>query len=381
MGDEHFSSADPWGIPVEERTAEDTHPEERPEGPVVDELDAEAEPGAAVAGHEAEASPASTESVSEVDTPGHAGAKQGSPPVPSQEPVEWEREPEGHGSPPAKARGFSQMLAAALASIRGKEEEEGLGEDDSHAAADEGDVLEETPVWMIERAPDLEAIDQEETGQVIAQDQEPPFEPDEPTVAVQAVEGIEEASGEPAPESKSEDVDVEGLVAELEVEADVDVVREEPTEVAAEDFSDIFADQDVIELPEESPEVYRELEDLPPPVVAVSAASVAADQEEQVSEAEPTDVIPSADQLVVARPGIEWGSRWKETAQGWVENEEGRSTWRPIVTTASSLSQWDVDTYLGVVAGDGAAPTTQDPSSSIARARGDALQAMLDEAV
>ncbi len=59
-----------------------------------------------------------------------------------------------------------------------------------------------------------------------------------------------------------------------------------------------------------------------------------------------------AAQEAVASPALEWGALWRESAQGWVEDEEGRATWRPIVATTPFLSDWEVDTYLGVVAGE-----------------------------
>jgi uncharacterized protein YbjQ (UPF0145 family) len=77
---------------------------------------------------------------------------------------------------------------------------------------------------------------------------------------------------------------------------------------------------------------------------------------------------------------IEWGSRWQESAQGWVEDDQGRSTWRPIITTSPLLSEWQIDTYLGVVAADmilGSGPI----QTEMAAGRTAAMRALVDEAM
>ena len=53
-----------------------------------------------------------------------------------------------------------------------------------------------------------------------------------------------------------------------------------------------------------------------------------------------------------------WGALWRQSAQGWVEDPAGRAVWRPIVTTSATLSEWEVDTYLGLVTGDWRSPAT-----------------------
>jgi len=47
--------------------------------------------------------------------------------------------------------------------------------------------------------------------------------------------------------------------------------------------------------------------------------------------------------------GTTWGSQWENSAQGWVAEQ-----WRPVVTTTSGFPAWEVDTYLGVIAGEAA---------------------------
>ncbi|MFQ5516745.1 MAG: heavy metal-binding domain-containing protein [Acidimicrobiia bacterium] len=52
--------------------------------------------------------------------------------------------------------------------------------------------------------------------------------------------------------------------------------------------------------------------------------------------------------------GAGWGATWRWAAQGWVDDDSGRPQWRPVVTTTTELAKWDVDTYLGIVAGEAA---------------------------
>ena len=90
---------------------------------------------------------------------------------------------------------------------------------------------------------------------------------------------------------------------------------------------------------------------------------------ETLSEPEPDAGVP-----------IEWGSRWQESAQGWVEDDQGRSTWRPIVTTSPLLSEWQIDTYLGVVSADvvlGSGPI----ESEMATGRTSAMRNLVGEAM
>ncbi len=78
---------------------------------------------------------------------------------------------------------------------------------------------------------------------------------------------------------------------------------------------------------------------------------------------------------------VEWGARWHESAQGWVEDASGQATWRPIVTTASSLSEWEVDTYLGIVVGDAPVSTGAPMDTAMALSRQHAIRLMVDEAL
>jgi uncharacterized protein YbjQ (UPF0145 family) len=80
---------------------------------------------------------------------------------------------------------------------------------------------------------------------------------------------------------------------------------------------------------------------------------------------------------------VTWGARYREAQQGWVDDEEGRSTWRPIVTSGESVSGWELDTYLGLVSGDvSVAPEgTENLPVGVSAAREDAVRQMLDDAL
>ncbi len=121
------------------------------------------------------------------------------------------------------------------------------------------------------------------------------------------------------------------------------------------------------DVPVEEPAAEMAHEPMPEIEIAEpDAGEPASEVEESVSEIEPEPV--------------EWGSRWQESAQGWVEDEQGRSTWRPIVTTSPLLSEWKIDTYLGVVTADvvlGAGPI----ETEMAGGRTAAMRAIINDAM
>ncbi len=80
---------------------------------------------------------------------------------------------------------------------------------------------------------------------------------------------------------------------------------------------------------------------------------------------------------------VEWGTRYREAHQGWVEDDDGRSTWRPIVTSGESVAGWEIDIYLGLVSGDVTiGPVMSDEvAGDVAAARDAAVRRMLDEAL
>ncbi len=75
-----------------------------------------------------------------------------------------------------------------------------------------------------------------------------------------------------------------------------------------------------------------------------------------------------------------WGALWRQSAQGWVEDPAGRAVWRPIVTTSATLSEWEVDTYLGLVTGE-LAVSVDNLEGGLRSARQDAVERMVDDAL
>jgi len=94
-------------------------------------------------------------------------------------------------------------------------------------------------------------------------------------------------------------------------------------------------------------------------------------------------------------PAPEWGDLWRESVQGWVRQTDGTKVWRPIVTTTTSVPNWEIDTNLGMVTGEsacdldagrlGALLESESGSESLRRElandRGMAQEAMVREAV
>ncbi len=82
--------------------------------------------------------------------------------------------------------------------------------------------------------------------------------------------------------------------------------------------------------------------------------------------------------------GREWGSTWRWTAQGWVDQDLGIPRWRPVVTTTTDFPEWQVDTYLGVVAGEAAVVVVEEPSllgRALDEGRAVAMRGLTDAAV
>lgn len=184
-----------------------------------------------------------------------------------------------------------------------------------------------------------------------------------------------------------------------EVEADepvADAAPEEPVdeqEPAAAEWSTEEPVQPVGEhAPEENipirltGEVGKEEEEGDTTPAAYSQLAAAAGTDERESPIEPS-----------VAPAVEWGALWRESAQGWVEDESGQATWRPIVTTTPVLSDWEVDTYLGVVAGEAMVPVNVKElagglrtvaggrgggyEKELGRSRAAAVRSMVEEAV
>lgn len=138
-------------------------------------------------------------------------------------------------------------------------------------------------------------------------------------------------------------------------------------EVLAEDLSPIEAEwgesddaptEDAIDVPISTlptPSVYQELEDLPP-TVEESAFALSTEGD------------------------VAWGARWDESAQGWIETEDGKTAWRPIITTGATVAGWKIETYLGVVTGDAVISGDVEAADLVA-ARDDAVAAATKSAM
>lgn len=65
-------------------------------------------------------------------------------------------------------------------------------------------------------------------------------------------------------------------------------------------------------------------------------------------------------EMAVIQPGVqehpapEWGDLWRNSVQGWARQADGTKVWRPIVTTTTSVPNWEIDTNLGMVTGESA---------------------------
>jgi uncharacterized protein YbjQ (UPF0145 family) len=57
---------------------------------------------------------------------------------------------------------------------------------------------------------------------------------------------------------------------------------------------------------------------------------------------------------IADHPAPHWGDLWRESVQGWVRSADGTKVWRPIVTTTTSVPNWDIDSNLGMVTGESA---------------------------
>ncbi len=95
------------------------------------------------------------------------------------------------------------------------------------------------------------------------------------------------------------------------------------------------------------------------------------------------------------RPVPEWGEQWRDSVQGWVRIDDGAKVWRPIVTTTTTVPNWEIDTNLGIVTGESACAVESEGLGTLVgsvdgndairkileRDRGLAQEAMVREAV
>ncbi len=205
----------------------------------------------------------------------------------------------------------------------------------------------------------------------------------------------EDVAEQAEPEVDQPETDVDGLdVSDLNVpetdESAMDLSGDALAELGAHDVEipDLDAPaEDSVDLVDSEPEASEPDESEP-----VDPGSY--EQDEEAASPEGASAMAGAatvgvfDELgdvsagsMLSGEGEAWGSRWKEAAQGWVEDESGASTWRPIITTSPTLSEWDVDTYLGVVIGDTATDSDSITPADVAAAREESTRHMVDEAL
>ncbi|MEE9534644.1 MAG: heavy metal-binding domain-containing protein [Acidimicrobiia bacterium] len=106
-----------------------------------------------------------------------------------------------------------------------------------------------------------------------------------------------------------------------------------------------------------TPSEYAEAADSATAALTQAIASRPTTEEEWISvEPEaPGSQLP-AEKLAPARPqpAPEWGEQWRDAIQGWVRIGDGAKVWRPIVTTTTTVPNWEIDTNLGIVTGESA---------------------------
>lgn len=235
-----------------------------------------------------------------------------------------------------------------------------------------GDAIEEDTGSTDQSADAADEVATTDSEWAVFEYADEPSEPDAPVFGV--------TFGKDRPESAPEEVgDLEAadlVEDEIDTQDLTDIAEDEPegpgVEAYSVDFNSTEADAFVTAEPAAVEEPAMPIEAIAEAAPAFDSPAVPAPEE---AFAEST-AVPAASETAP----IEWGSRWQESAQGWVEDEQGRSTWRPIVTTSPILSEWQIDTYLGVVAADvvlGSGPIEVEMTSR----RTAAMRALVDEAM
>jgi uncharacterized protein YbjQ (UPF0145 family) len=443
-------SSDPWGLPAEPEGPAQWPEEERPEEQDPAEVVPEEETPHEEAPEE-ETPPTPPERTED----GWSHAEEQARP----EAVEPEDTVEGPAEESAIRRGpLSQALAAAQSvitslggppTVRTEESPEEEQESAPSETPSPHDLPDEPPPWMEGEAQTETEMEEEEEEEeeIVLLPQEGVFEDRElaeddylheaeagAPVVDDTDELVIELSQTEAEEEEGEEEIVllpqEGVFEDRELAED-DHLHEakagapvvDDTDELVRELSELAEDKVVEEIEVDTIAV-TEVEPLPEPLEPAAEEAMAEEGEGTRAEEEPepaapevageeADTTPAAYTELAASlggtepreeaassmaPAVEWGALWRESAQGWVEDDEGGATWRPIVATTPLLSDWEVDTYLGVVAGETAigAHAGKDFTSGIrslvgtrsssyekdlARGRAGALRSMVDEAV
>jgi hypothetical protein len=186
---------------------------------------------------------------------------------------------------------------------------------------------------------------------------EPTIEPDLDEAIASALSAIE------TPDSYLTDLEP--------IEPDEDTEAVEPDEDTEPDLDEAVASAlSAIETPDNDLEPFETEPTIEPDLDEAEASAMMT-----MGSDSPDD--PGGESSLIESPSVAWGSTWSSAAQGWIRQEGGRSTWRPIVTTTSDVGAWEVDTFLGIVSGD----ATITDAGTLAGARKAALQSLVDEAL
>lgn len=108
----------------------------------------------------------------------------------------------------------------------------------------------------------------------------------------------------------------------------------------------------VVDIRPEHPTIEERPES--PPSVETGPDTGARARRAHPASGAPDWIMVEAPQEETARPAPDWGDLWRASVQGWVRSEEGTKIWRPIVTTTTSVPNWEIDTNLGMVTGESA---------------------------
>ena len=182
-----------------------------------------------------------------------------------------------------------------------------------------------------------------------------------------------------------EDEAISGIAASVEPAAEEEAVGAGWWEVAPEPGGPAIP----VDEPFEDEAISGIAASVEPAAEEPEPAAVSLDEEDGLTE-DSYSTLEADAEATAAQTGptvidspVEWGTRYREAHQGWVEDDEGRSTWRPIVTSGESVAGWDVDIYLGLVSGDVAIDpgSAESVATEVTSAREEAVRSMLDEAL
>ncbi len=200
--------------------------------------------------------------------------------------------------------------------------------------------------------------------------------PSDQNLADEAIE-VDGLDTEPGPEETADPASPGWWSAEPDTPSD-DIIGLAPEAAEAEDAHG--ADEAAEARGAEGAEKREDLDETVAGVEALAPLGSLGDSDTPDADVDAEDHETAEPATVVDSP-VEWGVRYREAHQGWVEDDEGRSTWRPIVTSGESVAGWDIDIYLGLVSGDISIdrPSPGAVASEVAAAREGAVRRMLDE--